>query len=250
MKNVFHTLYVDERYIYKVNIFSSYDIWYITHAGWRVAVLYGENTYSNLHVQCCLCSKQQCSMFMISNFFFFFLLISILWFWEKMIFSLVHVWFQSCASVKSCVQICGVSGNFPFFVLNLQAYIVFVKTLGSVWLERNLSIFLSHVFELVSNPKSTQTHVDAVYSRRCVTFILRSTLGGMLGEKAQVSACKELCHVITKQMNLVGKFRNKNKLTVTNKGKKRSNTQCIQQVCMDNVYNFNLMALLDNSAHI
>ena len=83
---------------------------------------------------------------------------------------------------------------------------MFVKTLGSVWLERNLSVFLTHVFDLVSNPKSTQTHVDAVYSRRCVTFILRSTLGGMLGEKAQVSACKELCNIITKQMNLVGKY--------------------------------------------
>lgn len=84
-----------------------------------------------------------------------------------------------------------------------HAYVVLVKTLGGLWLERNLSLFMEHVLGLVASPKATQTHVDAVYSRRCVTFILQSTLGQMLGEKAQVSACKELCRIIAKQMNAV-----------------------------------------------
>ena len=54
-------------------------------------------------------------------------------------------------------------------------------------MERNLSTFVSHILELVANPKATPTHVDAVYSRKCVTFIMHATVGRMLGEKAQVT---------------------------------------------------------------
>ncbi|XP_038071477.1 HEAT repeat-containing protein 5B-like [Patiria miniata] len=84
-----------------------------------------------------------------------------------------------------------------------HAYVVLVRTLGGLWLERNLQLFLERVFDIVANPRSTPTHVDAVYLRRCVTFILRSTLGDMLGEKAQVSCCKQLCGIITNYMNSV-----------------------------------------------
>uniref|UniRef100_A0A7N8XJN0 HEAT repeat-containing protein 5B n=1 Tax=Mastacembelus armatus TaxID=205130 RepID=A0A7N8XJN0_9TELE len=81
-----------------------------------------------------------------------------------------------------------------------QAYVVFVTTLGGQWLERNFATFLSHVLDLVSHPRATQTHVEAVYSRRCVSFMLRATLGGLLGEKAQIAAGKEICQAISKQM--------------------------------------------------
>uniref|UniRef100_A0AAY4EL99 HEAT repeat-containing protein 5B n=1 Tax=Denticeps clupeoides TaxID=299321 RepID=A0AAY4EL99_9TELE len=84
-----------------------------------------------------------------------------------------------------------------------QAYVVFVTTLGGQWLERNFATFLSHVLELVAHPRATQTHVEAVYSRRCVSFALRATLGGLLGEKAQIAATKELCQAISKQMQAV-----------------------------------------------
>ncbi|KAJ8412774.1 hypothetical protein AAFF_G00117250 [Aldrovandia affinis] len=86
-----------------------------------------------------------------------------------------------------------------------QAYVVLVTTLGGQWLERNFATFLSHVLDLVSHPRATQTHVEAVYSRRCVSFMLRATLGGLLGEKAQIAAGKELCQAIGKQMRAVGK---------------------------------------------
>ncbi|XP_076141616.1 HEAT repeat-containing protein 5B isoform X1 [Alosa pseudoharengus] len=86
-----------------------------------------------------------------------------------------------------------------------QAYVVFVTTLGGQWLERNFATFLSHVLELVAHPRATQTHVEAVYSRRCVSFALRATLGGLLGEKAQIAAAKEICQAISKQMRAVGK---------------------------------------------
>lgn len=86
-----------------------------------------------------------------------------------------------------------------------QAYVVFVTTLGGQWLERTFATFLSHVLDLVSHPRATQTHVEAVYSRRCVSFMLRSTLGGLLGEKAQIAAGKDICQAISKQMRAVGK---------------------------------------------
>uniref|UniRef100_A0A3Q3VL01 LAA1-like C-terminal TPR repeats domain-containing protein n=1 Tax=Mola mola TaxID=94237 RepID=A0A3Q3VL01_MOLML len=72
-------------------------------------------------------------------------------------------------------------------------------------LMRNFAMFLSHVLDLVSHPRATQTHVEAVYSRRCVSFMLRATLGGLLGEKAQIAAGKEICQAISKQMRAVGK---------------------------------------------
>ncbi|XP_034464964.1 HEAT repeat-containing protein 5B isoform X2 [Hippoglossus hippoglossus] len=84
-----------------------------------------------------------------------------------------------------------------------QAYVVFVTTLGGQWLERNFATFLSHVLDLVSHPRATQTHVEAVYSRRCVSFMLHATLGGLLGEKAQIAAGKEICQAISKQMRAV-----------------------------------------------
>ncbi|ERE68133.1 HEAT repeat-containing protein 5B isoform 1 [Cricetulus griseus] len=85
-----------------------------------------------------------------------------------------------------------------------QAYVVFVTALGGQWLERSFATFLSHVLDLVSHPRATQTHVDAVYSRRCVSFILRATVGSLLGEKAQIAAAKEICQAIGKQMKAVG----------------------------------------------
>ncbi|XP_034488397.1 HEAT repeat-containing protein 5B isoform X2 [Drosophila innubila] len=84
-----------------------------------------------------------------------------------------------------------------------HAYVVFVQFMGSVWLERQLSTFLAHILDLVANPKAACSHVDAVYSRKCINFILRSTIGKMLGEKAQSAACKELIHLVAKQMNSI-----------------------------------------------
>ncbi|XP_017393098.1 HEAT repeat-containing protein 5A isoform X3 [Cebus imitator] len=80
-----------------------------------------------------------------------------------------------------------------------QAYVVFVSTLGGAWLEKNFAAFLSHVLSLVSqsHPKATQNQIDAVCCRRCVSFILRTTIGG-LGEKAQLAAVKDIFQAIWK----------------------------------------------------
>ncbi|XP_048654665.1 HEAT repeat-containing protein 5A isoform X8 [Marmota marmota marmota] len=81
-----------------------------------------------------------------------------------------------------------------------QAYVVFVSTLGGTWLEKNFPVFLSHLLSLVSqsHPKATQTQIDAVCCRRCISFILRATIGGLLGEKAQIAAAKDICQTIWK----------------------------------------------------
>ncbi|GAA6068556.1 HEAT repeat-containing protein 5B [Tachysurus ichikawai] len=89
-----------------------------------------------------------------------------------------------------------------------EAYVVFVTVLGGQWLERNFATFLSHLLELVAHPRATQSHVEAVYSRRCVSFALRATLGALLGEKAQIAAAKDICQAINKQMRAVGKEQN------------------------------------------
>lgn len=83
---------------------------------------------------------------------------------------------------------------------------VFVSTLGGAWLEKNFAIFLSHILSLVSqlNSKATQTQIDAVCCRRCVSFILRATIGGLLGEKAQIAAAKDICQAIWKLKKVVG----------------------------------------------
>ncbi|XP_044766090.1 HEAT repeat-containing protein 5B isoform X1 [Coccinella septempunctata] len=84
-----------------------------------------------------------------------------------------------------------------------HAYVTFVQILGSVWLEQNMKSFLNHILYLVANPKAASSHVDAVYSRKCINFILRCVFGKMLGEKAQASACKEIAQTVVKEMNSI-----------------------------------------------
>uniref|UniRef100_A0A3B4AH64 HEAT repeat containing 5A n=1 Tax=Periophthalmus magnuspinnatus TaxID=409849 RepID=A0A3B4AH64_9GOBI len=69
-----------------------------------------------------------------------------------------------------------------------QTCVVLVWSLGSSWVEQNLSPFLTLVLELVSHSRSTLSPSDAVLSRGCVSLVLRAALGGVLGEKAQSSA--------------------------------------------------------------
>ncbi|KAL2716535.1 HEAT repeat-containing protein 5B isoform X1 [Vespula squamosa] len=84
-----------------------------------------------------------------------------------------------------------------------HAYVVFVQMLGGTWLERNIGVLIAHVLDLVTNPKAANSHVDAVYSRKCVNFILHGTIGKLLSEGAQAAACKEIAHIILKQMNSI-----------------------------------------------
>lgn len=87
-----------------------------------------------------------------------------------------------------------------------QACVVFVSTLGGSWLEANFPAFLPLLMELASHVRATQTPGDAAVTRRCVTFVLRSTLGSLLGEKAQTNAVKQLCLTVATQKRAVGEL--------------------------------------------
>lgn len=89
------------------------------------------------------------------------------------------------------------------FFFSAKAYVVLFNEMGGTWVEKNIGRILTQVLDLLSNAKATQNHVDAVYSRKCVSFVLRTMLGRLLGEKAQVIAGKELCKLVSQQMKKV-----------------------------------------------
>uniref|UniRef100_A0A673IQH5 HEAT repeat-containing protein 5A n=1 Tax=Sinocyclocheilus rhinocerous TaxID=307959 RepID=A0A673IQH5_9TELE len=84
-----------------------------------------------------------------------------------------------------------------------QTCVVFVSILGGAWLETHFSCLLSLLMEWVSHARATQYPADAVSCRCCASFILRATLGTLLGEKAQIAAAKEICQLISKQKRVV-----------------------------------------------
>uniref|UniRef100_A0A7E4VHX8 HEAT repeat-containing protein 5B n=1 Tax=Panagrellus redivivus TaxID=6233 RepID=A0A7E4VHX8_PANRE len=76
------------------------------------------------------------------------------------------------------------------------AYVEVVRELGASWLERNLPFFIRHLLDVISkcgplafsnNPAQT---AEVVHMRRCVSFIFRHTLGQILSEPSQLTACK------------------------------------------------------------
>lgn len=63
--------------------------------------------------------------------------------------------------------------------------------------------------ELASHGKATHTPVDAAVTRRCIAFILRSTVGSLLGEKAQTNAAKQLSLAVATQKLAIGELTGK-----------------------------------------
>lgn len=67
--------------------------------------------------------------------------------------------------------------------------------MGGVWLEKHLAVVIKHILDLLATPKTTSTHIDAVYSRKCVSFILETTFRRLFGEPTQIIAARELLQV-------------------------------------------------------
>ncbi|TSW08333.1 HEAT repeat-containing protein 5A [Bagarius yarrelli] len=84
-----------------------------------------------------------------------------------------------------------------------QACVVFISTLGGAWLEAHFSNLLYLLMTLVCDARVSQNLAEAVYCRRCVSYILRATVGTLLGEKAQRAVAKELCLFISSQIKAV-----------------------------------------------
>ena len=69
--------------------------------------------------------------------------------------------------------------------------------MGGAWVEQHLPAIARHLLDLVAHPRTIATHIDAVYSRKCVTFILRNVFGRLLGESAQLVAARHLCQLVS-----------------------------------------------------
>uniref|UniRef100_A0A1I8H7E4 HEAT repeat-containing protein 5B n=1 Tax=Macrostomum lignano TaxID=282301 RepID=A0A1I8H7E4_9PLAT len=77
------------------------------------------------------------------------------------------------------------------------AYVQFASFMGSRWLERNLQVYLSQVLQLLSNPKTTSgSHVDCVYARNCVLYILHTISRTLLSDRAQLTAAREIIAIV------------------------------------------------------
>lgn len=83
---------------------------------------------------------------------------------------------------------------------------VFISTLGGSWLEAHFSTLLPLLMKLVCDTRVNQNLAEAVYCRCCVSYILRASVGSLLGERAQMTVAKELCLAIVKQKAAVGKL--------------------------------------------
>jgi len=57
-----------------------------------------------------------------------------------------------------------------------QAYVEFIRLMGPQWLEKNMALFIDHIVSLAGNPKATPTHIDAVYARKCIVFIMATVI--------------------------------------------------------------------------
>ena len=79
-----------------------------------------------------------------------------------------------------------------------HAYALLSMYLGTKWLDKNLGVMITHLMELLISPKAIASHVEAVCSRKCVTFILNSSITRLMGEKSQRQAIKELISIINK----------------------------------------------------
>ena len=73
-----------------------------------------------------------------------------------------------------------------------DCHVHLVRGLGSSWLEQNLTLFLNHLLNIATEPKTTQTHQDALFTCRQIKTILSQTIDQLLSEKAQLQAIKIL----------------------------------------------------------
>ncbi len=80
---------------------------------------------------------------------------------------------------------------------------VFLSSMGGRWVERQLPLIARHILDLVAHSKTTATHIDAVYSRKCVGFILRHMCGRLLGEAAQLTAVSHLTMLVSQTLELI-----------------------------------------------
>ena len=125
---------------------------------------------------------------------------------------------------------------------------ILFREMGTAWLQKYLPAVIVHVLELVASPKAISSHIEAVYSRKCISFILHAVFFGMLPEAGQIVALKELCKIITKQMDLVHHIVTNEPSTDNTTNIDVINTQHVLVCALDGVAN--LVSNLSSSVEI
>ncbi|VDM71944.1 unnamed protein product [Strongylus vulgaris] len=93
-----------------------------------------------------------------------------------------------------------------------MGYVELMREMGATWLERNLAVVCRHLLELAAKcgglayTNSPAQAAEAIFLRRCVSYILRATVGTMLSEQAQITACKYLGQLLADYINSFGEF--------------------------------------------
>ncbi|KAG7259337.1 hypothetical protein CRUP_000675 [Coryphaenoides rupestris] len=74
-----------------------------------------------------------------------------------------------------------------------QAGVVMILSLGGSWLEGSLPRLLGLLMQLCLQPRASHSPADAASMRSCLSYMLRCTLGPLLGEKALAHAATHIC---------------------------------------------------------
>uniref|UniRef100_A0A0N4VTA2 HEAT repeat-containing protein 5B n=1 Tax=Haemonchus placei TaxID=6290 RepID=A0A0N4VTA2_HAEPC len=88
-----------------------------------------------------------------------------------------------------------------------MGYVELMREMGATWLERNLAPICRHLLEVAAKcgilayTNSPVQAAEAIFLRRCVSYILRATVGTMLSEQAQITACKYLGQLLADYIN-------------------------------------------------
>ena len=86
-----------------------------------------------------------------------------------------------------------------------EAYVFFFKEMNNPWVVNHLSYIVSHLLDLLANSKATPSHVEAVYSRKCLSFVMECLINSLLGEASQLEISKILIVAVHKQMEAINK---------------------------------------------
>lgn len=80
----------------------------------------------------------------------------------------------------------------------IHGYVYFAYEMGPEWIEKNNQTLLNHFFEILSNAKAISNNLDAIHSRRCIMFILKTIIGTFLTDQGKFLAIKELVKILAK----------------------------------------------------
>eukprot|EP00051_Salpingoeca_urceolata_P012348 m.153102 g.153102 ORF g.153102 m.153102 type:complete len:1919 (+) comp17457_c0_seq2:51-5807(+) len=82
-----------------------------------------------------------------------------------------------------------------------HAYVAMFRELGGSWLEKQIPAVVRALLSILEHPKVATIPADAIHARNAVVYIVRSVLGGLLGEQGRISSVKVLCAKVSALMD-------------------------------------------------